>query len=246
MVNTPLRPSGRQPDQMRVVKMEIGVNKYAEGSCFIQLGNTHLLCTASVDNQLPGFLRNTGKGWVTGEYGMLPRATATRSEREASRGKLTGRTQEIQRLIGRSLRAVTNLVALGERQIFIDCDVIQADGGTRTAAITGGYVALHQALARLVKTGVIKQFPLQDYVAAISCGIYRNTPILDLEYIEDSNAEVDSNFVFTGKGDIIEIQSTAEKNSFTPQQLIQMLDLAQKATRSLVEQQKQLLATLTA
>ena len=246
MVNTPLRPSGRQPDQMRVVKMEIGVNKYAEGSCFIQLGNTHVLCTASVDNQLPSFLRNTGKGWVTGEYGMLPRATATRSEREASRGKLTGRTQEIQRLIGRSLRAVTNLVALGERQIFIDCDVIQADGGTRTAAITGGYVALHQALARLVKTGVIKQFPLQDYVAAISCGMYRNTPILDLEYIEDSNAEVDSNFVLNGKGEIIEIQSTAEKNSFTPPQLIQMLDLAQKATRSLVEQQKQLLATLAA
>lgn len=244
MNSMPLRPSGRQFDQLRPVKMEINVNKYAEGSCLIQLGNTHVLCTASIDTQVPSFLRNTGKGWVTAEYGMLPRSTATRTEREATRGKVSGRTQEIQRLIGRSLRAVTNLNSLGERQIFIDCDVLQADGGTRTAAITGGYIALHQAVMRLVKTGMIKQFALLDHIAAVSCGIYQGKPVLDLEYIEDSNAEVDANFVLTGRGEIVEIQSTAEKNSFTQPQLLQMLELAQKATRYLVEQQKQILAGL--
>src|SRR5579864_7342749 len=191
------RPSGRAPNQMRAVALEPGFAKYAEGSCLARFGDTHVLCTATVEEKVPPFLRNTGRGWVTAEYGMLPRSTQTRTDREAARGKQSGRTQEIQRLIGRSLRAVTDLAALGERQVRIDCDVLQADGGTRTAAITGSYVALHQALSKLVAQGALSKLPLLDHVAAVSCGIHQNTPVLDLDYAEDSTAEADANFVLT-------------------------------------------------
>src|SRR5213079_187813 len=200
-----MRPSGRTPEAMRPVSLEPGVAKYAEGSCLARFGDTHVLCTASVEERVPPFLRNTGRGWVTAEYGMLPRSTHTRTDREAARGRQSGRTQEIQRLIGRSLRAITNLTALGERQIRIDCDVIQADGGTRTAAITGSYVALYEALAKSVDAGLLPAMPLTDSVAAISCGVFEGVPVLDLDYAEDSNAETDANFVLTGSGGIVEI-----------------------------------------
>jgi ribonuclease PH len=221
-----MRPSGRATDQMRRVTLETGFSKYAEGSCLAKFGDTHVLCTATVEERVPPFLRNTGRGWVTAEYGMLPRSTHTRTDREAARGKQSGRTQEIQRLIGRSLRAVTDLAALGERQIRIDCDVLQADGGTRTAGITGSYVALHRALTGLVTAGLLPAIPLTDSVAAISCGICSGMAVLDLDYAEDSAAETDANFVLTGSGKIIEIQATAEGAPFDEEEFSAMLRLA--------------------
>jgi len=211
---------------MRRVTLETGFSKYAEGSCLAKFGDTHVLCTASVEERVPPFLRNTGRGWVTAEYGMLPRSTHTRTDREAARGKQSGRTQEIQRLIGRSLRAVTDLGALGERQIRIDCDVLQADGGTRTAGITGSYVALRRALEGLVSAGKLPGLPLTDSVAAISCGVYTGAAVLDLDYAEDSAAETDANFVLTGSGKIIEIQATAEGAPFDEDEFLAMLRLA--------------------
>ena len=209
------RPSGRAADQLRPVSFETGVNRYAEGSCLVSFGHTRVLVTASLDEGVPGFLRGKGQGWVTAEYGMLPRATHTRGRREAAAGRQSGRTQEIQRLIGRSLRAVTDLKALGERQISIDCDVIQADGGTRTAAITGAWVALRQAASYLQREGLIKADPILDQVAAISCGVHGDQPVLDLDYEEDSAAEADSNFVLTASGGIVEVQATGEKRGFS-------------------------------
>src|SRR5689334_9448662 len=232
------RPSGRAPDEMRRIVLEPGVAKYAEGSCLARFGDTHVLCTASVEERVPPFLRNTGSGWVTAEYGMLPRSTNTRTDREAARGKQSGRTQEIQRLIGRSLRAVTDLKRLGERQIRIDCDVIQADGGTRTAAITGSYVALHLALKRLVAANLVPALPLHDSVAAISCGIHGETPVLDLDYAEDSTAMADANFVLTGRGGIVEIQATAEKYPFDDARFVKMLELARKGIGELIKAQR--------
>lgn len=237
----PSRPSGRQADALRPINLTAGVSRYAEGSCLVECGATRVFCTASVDASVPPFLRNTGKGWVTAEYGMLPRATHTRSQREAAKGKQTGRTQEIQRLIGRALRSSIDLTLLGERQITIDCDVLEADGGTRTAAITGGYVALHQAVAKLVKDGQIKNNPILTSVAAISCGIVAGVPVLDLEYIEDSNAEVDANFVMTGKGSIVEIQSTAEGAPFSESEFNQLLSLAKKGIAELTQLQRKAL-----
>ncbi|MBM3537611.1 MAG: ribonuclease PH [Alphaproteobacteria bacterium] len=233
-----MRPSGRSPDALRAVSLETGAAKYAEGSCLARFGDTHVLCAATVEEKVPPFLRNTGSGWVTAEYGMLPRSTHTRTEREAAKGRQSGRTQEIQRLIGRSLRAVTDLKALGERQVRIDCDVIQADGGTRTAAITGSYVALHLALQTLVAQGKLTRLPLADHVAAISCGIYRATPVLDLDYLEDSAADADANFVLTGAGRIIEVQGTAEKIPFSEAELMQLLGLARKGIGELVALQR--------
>jgi ribonuclease PH len=221
-----MRPSGRATDAMRIVTLEPGFAKYAEGSCLAKFGDTHVLCTASIEERVPPWMRNSGKGWVTAEYGMLPRSTHTRTDREAARGKQSGRTQEIQRLIGRSLRAVTDLVALGERQIRIDCDVLQADGGTRTAGITGSYVALHRALSGLVTAGLLPAVPMTDSVAAISCGVCGSTPVLDLDYAEDSAAETDANFVLTGSGKIIEIQATAEGAPFDEAEFSAMLRLA--------------------
>ena len=221
-----MRPSGRKPDQLRQVLLEPGFSKHAEGSCMARFGDTHVLCTASVEARVPPWLRNSGRGWVTAEYGMLPRATNERMAREAARGRQTGRTQEIQRLIGRSLRAIINWEALGERQIKIDCDVIQADGGTRTAAITGGYVALHLAIAKLVDEKTLSASPLSGQVAAISCGVVDGVPILDLDYAEDSGAQVDANFVMTGAGALVEVQMTAETEPFGRSQLLTMLDLA--------------------
>src|ERR1700758_922171 len=228
-----MRPSGRAPDAMRPVSLEPGAAKYAEGSCLAKFGDTHVLCTASVEERVPPFLRNTGKGWVTAEYGMLPRSTATRTDREAARGRQSGRTQEIQRLIGRSLRAVTDLTQLGERQIKIDCDVLQADGGTRTAAVTGSYVALHQALQRLLSTGLLTALPLRDSVAAISCGVIAGTAVLDLDYAEDSQAMTDANFVLTGMGGIVEIQATAEVAPFDDAFFAEMLRLPPAVTAEL-------------
>ena len=233
-----MRPSGRTPDTMRAVTLETGVTKYAEGSCLAKFGDTHVLCTASIEERVPPWMRNSGKGWVTAEYGMLPRSTHTRTDREAARGKQSGRTQEIQRLIGRSLRAVTDLVALGERQIKIDCDVLQADGGTRTAGITGSYVALHIALGKLVTAGLLPAMPLTDSVAAISCGVCGGMPVLDLDYAEDSTAETDANFVLTGTGHIVEIQATAEKVPFSEEQLTTLLALARKGVTKLIDLQK--------
>ncbi|WP_339854067.1 ribonuclease PH [uncultured Nisaea sp.] len=238
MTGTAKRPSGRSADEMRAVSLEPGFAKYAEGSCLVKFGDTHVLCTASIDDRVPPFLRNSGSGWVTAEYGMLPRSTHTRTDREAARGKQSGRTQEIQRLIGRSLRAVTDLKALGERQIKIDCDVLQADGGTRTASITGSFVALHLALQKLVKLGALKDIPLTDHVAAISCGIYKGMPVLDLDYPEDSNAEADANFVLTGTAGIVEIQATAEEEPFEDAAFTDMLRLARKGIGELVDLQK--------
>jgi ribonuclease PH len=233
-----MRPSGRTPDALRAVSLETGAAKYAEGSCLARFGDTHVLCAATVEEKVPPFLRNSGSGWVTAEYGMLPRSTHTRTEREAAKGRQSGRTQEIQRLIGRSLRAVTDLKALGERQVRIDCDVLQADGGTRTAAITGSYVALHLALQKLVTAGKLGKLPLADHVAAISCGIYQGTPVLDLDYPEDSGADADANFVLTGAGRIIEVQGTAEKIPFSEAELMQLLGLARKGVGELVALQK--------
>ncbi|KQW69301.1 ribonuclease PH [Phenylobacterium sp. Root77] len=233
-----MRPSDRTPDMLRTVTLETGVNRYAEGSCLVSFGHTKVLVTASVEERVPGFMRGRGVGWVTAEYGMLPRATHTRGRREASEGKQSGRTQEIQRLIGRSMRAVVDPVALGERQISIDCDVIQADGGTRTAAITGAWVALRMATQYLLDEGVITKDPIVDQVAAISCGVYKNTPVLDLEYEEDSNAEADANFVLTGKGDIVEIQATGEKRGFTQDEFEALFSLARKGIGELCEAQR--------
>ncbi|MBT6204505.1 MAG: ribonuclease PH [Alphaproteobacteria bacterium] len=232
------RPSGRSADALRTIALEPGFSKHAEGSCMTRFGDTHVLCTASVEERVPPWLRNKGRGWVTAEYGMLPRATNTRTDREAARGKQSGRTQEIQRLIGRSLRAVTDLEALGERQIKIDCDVIQADGGTRTAAITGGFVALHIAIAKLVAEGTIKAMPLTDHVAAISCGIFEGTPVADLDYAEDSNADADANFVMTGVGNMVEVQATAEGAVFGRDEFDRLLDLATSGIAELVAHQK--------
>ncbi len=236
-----MRPSGRTPDQLRDVTLETNVNKHAEGSCLVKFGDTHVLCTASVEDSTPPWLRNSGKGWVTAEYGMLPRSTGSRIAREAARGKQSGRTQEIQRLIGRSLRAVTNLKGFGERQVKVDCDVIQADGGTRTASITGAYVALHQAFTHMKDIGAIAEIPFTDQVAAISCGLYKGTPILDLDYDEDSAAETDANFVLTGRGGVVEVQGTAEEEPFTRDQFNALLDLAEAGVQSLVTAQRRAL-----
>ena len=221
------RPSGRAANALRTVTLEPSVSLHAEGSCLAKFGNTHVLCTASVDERVPSFLRNSGKGWVTAEYGMLPRSTHSRIDREAARGKQGGRTLEIQRLIGRSLRAVTNLKALGERQIKIDCDVIQADGGTRTAAITGAWVALRIACEHLLLAGIITQLPLTGQVAAISCGVYQEQAVLDLDYDEDSSAEIDANFILTAAGELVEVQATGEEHPFSRSSLYEMLDLAE-------------------
>jgi ribonuclease PH len=233
-----MRTNGRAPDELRPIFLEPGANKYAEGSCLARFGDTHVLCTASVDNSVPPFLRNSGRGWVTAEYGMLPRATNTRGNREAVRGGQSGRTHEIQRLIGRSLRAVTDLGALGERQVKIDCDVLQADGGTRTAAITGSYVALYQALRYLQQIKAIASMPLHGHVAAISCGIVKGQPLLDLDYEEDSGAEADANFVLTDGGGIVEIQGTAEQKPFAEDAFLAMLALARRGCDILVSTQR--------
>ena len=236
-----LRPSGRSADQLRDISFEPGFSPHAEGSCLIRCGNTHVLCTASVQERVPPFLRNTGRGWVTAEYGMLPRSTDRRTDREAARGKQSGRTQEIQRLIGRSLRAVTDLESIGERQIILDCDVLRADGGTRCASITGAYVALYQALKGLVDNDEIPALPLLEPVAAVSCGIYEGEAVLDLDYPEDSNAEADANFILTGSGGIVEIQVTAEKDPLSPAGFAEMQGLAQTGIAELVRLQKQAL-----
>jgi ribonuclease PH len=237
-----MRPSNRAPDQMRRVSLEKGVAKHAEGSCLVKFGDTHVLVTASLEEGVPGFLKGTGKGWVTAEYGMLPRSTGSRMRREAAQGKQSGRTQEIQRLVGRSLRAITDLSALGEKQIVIDCDVLQADGGTRTASITGGYVALAQCVSFMKKVGMVTKPVLKDHVAAISCGIYKGTPVLDLDYDEDSTAETDANFVLTGAGGLVEIQGTAEGAPFSEEELAHLLRLARKGIGELVDLQKQAVA----
>lgn len=228
-----MRPSGRAIDELRSIEIIPQFSKYAEGSCLVKCGDTHVLCTASVSERVPPFLRNSGLGWVTAEYGMLPRSTHDRMGREAARGKQSGRTQEIQRLIGRALRAIVDRKALGEIQIQIDCDVLQADGGTRTASITGGYVALALAIQYLLKIGKIKENPLIDSVAAISCGLYENEPVLDLDYAEDSNAGADANFVMTAKGGIVEIQGTAEQEPFSDEQFQSMMSLARKGIAEL-------------
>ncbi len=233
-----MRPSRRQPDELRPVTLERAVVKYAEGSCFVKFGDTHVLVTATLEDRLPPWLKGQGRGWVTAEYGMLPRATSERTRREASAGKQSGRTQEIQRLIGRSLRTIVDLVALGERQITVDCDVIQADGGTRTAAITGAWVALHDCLAWMKARNMMATNPLRDNVAAISCGIYKSVAVLDLDYAEDSEADTDANFVMTGSGNIIEVQGTAEKTPFSEAELLALLALARKGTAKLVDLQK--------
>jgi len=232
-----MRPSGRKIDEMRPISIETGVTKHAEGSCLIKVGDTHVLCTASLETRVPPFLRNSGQGWVTAEYGMLPRATNTRMRREAAAGKQGGRTVEIQRLIGRSLRAGVDRVALGERQITVDCDVIQADGGTRCAAITGGWVALRLAVNKLLKAGDITSDPLVDPVAAVSCGVYAGQTVLDLDYPEDSEAGVDGNFVLTGSGRLIEVQMSAEGSTFSREQMNALMDLADKGVSELVAAQ---------
>ncbi len=228
-----MRPSGRAPDQLRTVSIEPGFSHHAEGSCIIRMGGTEVLCTASVESRVPPFLRGKGQGWVTAEYGMLPRATHSRGEREAARGKQSGRTQEIQRLIGRSLRAVTDLAAMGEMQITLDCDVLNADGGTRCASITGAWVALNLAFKHLIKMNVISSVPIIGQVAAISCGLFEGAPVLDLDYAEDSHAEADANFVLTAGGGIVEIQATAEKRAFQPTQFDALMALARKGTDEL-------------
>lgn len=232
-----MRPSGRETGQMRAVSIETGVTRHAEGSCLIKCGDTHVLCTASIDERVPPWMKNSGLGWVTAEYGMLPRATHTRGRREAKNGQ-SGRTQEIQRLIGRSLRACVDRPALGERQIVVDCDVIQADGGTRCASITGGWVALRLAVNALMKAGMVTSDPLIDHVAAVSCGIYAGQPVLDLDYPEDSEAGVDGNFVMTGGGKLIEIQMSAEGSTFSRDQMNTLLDLAESGIETLVSEQK--------
>jgi ribonuclease PH len=241
---SPMRPSRRQVDELRAVSLERGVVKYAEGSCFVKFGDTHVLVTASLEERLPPWLKGQGRGWVTAEYGMLPRATSSRTRREASSGKQGGRTVEIQRLIGRSLRSVIDLAALGERQITIDCDVIQADGGTRTASITGAWVALADCLSWMKTRDMFKGAGssdpkvLRDHLAAVSCGVFKGTAVLDLDYAEDSEADTDANFVLTGNGNIVEIQATAEKDPFSEEQLMALLSLARKGVGKLVELQK--------
>ncbi|WP_395023295.1 ribonuclease PH [Dongia sp.] len=241
MASVAARPSGRSADQLRAVELVVDVNRYAEGSCLAKFGNTHVLCTATLEEKAPSFLKGSGKGWVTAEYGMLPRSTHSRTDREAAKGKQSGRTQEIQRLIGRSLRAVTDMTGFGERQIRLDCDVIQADGGTRTAAITGAYVALYRCFAFMKEMGALKTIPLIDQVAAVSCGIHNGQCVLDLEYEEDSAAEADANFVLTGSGGIVEVQGTAEKHAFSEAQFLELLKLARKGVNELGALQKQAL-----
>ncbi len=236
-----MRPSSRAPDEMRPVALEPGVAKYAEGSCLARFGDTHVLCTATVEDRPPRFLRDTGRGWVTAEYGMLPRSTHTRTDREATRGRQSGRTLEIQRLIGRSLRAVTDLAAMGERQIRIDCDVLQADGGTRTAAITGAWVALRLAFAGLVEHEILPAIPLTDQVAAVSCGLYAGAAVCDLDYAEDSAAEADANFVLTESGAIVEIQCTAEERAFPRERFDELFALAERAVVRLAGLQRRAL-----
>jgi ribonuclease PH len=240
------RPSGRAPDELRAVTLDAGANKYAEGSCLARFGDTHVICTASVEERVPFFMRDQGRGWVTAEYGMLPRSTGTRTDREAARGKQSGRTQEIQRLIGRALRSVTDLKALGERQVKIDCDVLLADGGTRTAAITGSWVALHQAFAGLVEKGLIPAIPMTGQIAAVSCGLYEGVPVLDLDYAEDSTAQVDTNFVLTAEGHFVEVQGTAEEHPFPQEDFDAMLHLARKGIGELAAMQRAALGLDTA
>ncbi len=237
-----MRPSNRTPDEMRKVTFERGVARYAEGSCLVRFGNTHVLCAASLEDKPPPWLRGQGKGWVTAEYAMLPRATSTRTRRESSTGKVSGRTQEIQRLIGRSLRAVVDLPKLGERQITLDCDVIQADGGTRTAAITGAWIALSDCLAWMMQRSILRENPLRDHVAAVSCGIVKGAPVIDLDYAEDSTAETDANFVMTGSGGIVEVQGAAEGAPFSEAELLQLLALARGGIGQLIDMQKTALA----
>ena len=237
------RPSGRQIDQLRDIKITRRYTRHAEGSVLIECGETKVICTASIDEKVPPFLKGKGQGWLTAEYGMLPRSTGTRMDREAARGKQTGRTQEIQRLIGRSLRAILDLSKIGERTIQIDCDVIQADGGTRTASITGAYVAVADAIAHLTAKKNLPVSPLRDHIAAISVGVYRGTPVLDLDYVEDSDCDTDMNVVMTGSGGFVEIQGTAEGSPFTQEQMNAMLALANKGIRELVAAQKIALET---
>jgi ribonuclease PH len=234
-----MRPSGRKPQELRKVSFERGISKHAEGSCLVRFGDTHVMCLATVEEKVPPWLKGAGKGWVTAEYGMLPRATGDRMRREAAQGKQSGRTQEIQRLIGRSLRAVVDLVGLGERQITLDCDVIQADGGTRTAAITGSWIALYDALKWMDARQMFNKNPLRDHVAAISCGIHNGEVVLDLDYEEDSSAETDANFVVTGKGGIVEVQATAEGEPFSQERFLDLLALARQGIGELVVMQKQ-------
>ena len=237
-----MRTNGRGPRELRKIVLEPGVAKYAEGSCLARFGDTHVLCTASIEERVPPHVLGTGAGWVTAEYGMLPRSTHSRTQREAARGKQSGRTQEIQRLIGRSLRAVVDLPAMGERQINIDCDVLQADGGTRTASITGAWVALADCIAWMKGRNMIRGEVLRDHVAAVSCGIYNGTPVLDLDYAEDSEAETDANFVMTGDGRIVEVQGTAEKTPFTEAEFLALMALARKGVARLVDLQKMAVA----
>lgn len=234
-----MRPSKRAADEMRQVTLERNITKYAEGSCLVTFGSTKVLCTASLEEKAPGWMRGSGKGWVTAEYAMLPRATHERTRREVTSGKPSGRTQEIQRLIGRALRAVTNLQAIGERQVIIDCDVLQADGGTRTASITGAWVALWDCFSWMQKRSIISVNPLREHVAAVSCGIYKGETVLDLEYEEDSAAETDANFVITGSGGLVEVQATAEGKPFSEEEFSKMLSLARSGIGNLVELQKQ-------
>ncbi|MGE0212800.1 MAG: ribonuclease PH [Parvibaculaceae bacterium] len=233
-----MRPSKRQSDELRPVSFERGIARHAEGSCLVRFGETHVLCTASLEERVPQWMRGLGRGWVTAEYGMLPRATSERTKREAASGRPSGRTQEIQRLIGRSLRAVVDLDAMGERQIIVDCDVIQADGGTRTAAITGGWVALHDCVRWMLARNMLKATPIRDHVAAVSCGIHQGTPVLDLDYAEDSEADADANFVLTGSGGIVEVQATAEKTAFGEDAFASLFGLARSGIGRLVELQK--------
>ncbi|MCO5108408.1 MAG: ribonuclease PH [Burkholderiaceae bacterium] len=233
-----IRPSGRAPDALRPVRITRGYTRHAEGSVLVEFGDTRVLCTASVEDKVPPFLRGAGRGWLTAEYGMLPRSTHTRTEREAARGKQSGRTQEIQRLIGRSLRAVFDLERLGERTITLDCDVLQADGGTRTAAITGAFVAAHDAVTGLLATGALERTPVRDFVAAVSVGLYEGTAVLDLDYAEDSACDTDLNVVMTGAGGFVEVQGTAEGDPFTREQMDRLVDLAAAGIRKLVQAQK--------
>jgi ribonuclease PH len=237
-----MRPSKRAPDEMRPVSFERGVARYAEGSCLVKFGATHVLCAASLEDKPPPWLRGQGRGWVTAEYAMLPRATHTRTRRESSSGKPSGRTQEIQRLIGRSLRAVTHLPALGERQVVVDCDVLQADGGTRTAAISGAWLALHDCFQWMRSRSIIKENPLRDHVAAVSCGVCDGGPVIDLDYGEDSTAKTDANFVITGAGGLVEVQATAEAAVFSEADLTAMLSLARAGVATLIEMQKAAIA----
>ncbi|WP_439576373.1 ribonuclease PH [Elioraea sp.] len=236
-----MRPSGRAPDALRPVILQINPIRHAEGSCFVKFGHTHVLCTASVEGRVPPFLRNSGQGWVTAEYGMLPRSTHTRTEREAARGKQSGRTQEIQRLIGRSMRSVIDLKAMGEMTVTLDCDVIQADGGTRTAAITGAWVALSLAFRKVVKNRVLATSPVRSQVAAVSCGLFKGTPVLDLDYAEDSEAEADGNFVLTADGGLVEVQATAEKRPMRPEEVDALMALAKVGCAALFKAQAEAL-----